>query len=190
MVHISPRPVTVACSRGLRDRANVRPSRHEESSTTSTSCAGTRTRTPGWLVADRCATGCNRSVVRGSSTVCEDVGTQSDEIADGGPVTTSPMPASALVETGASEATASGPTWAQRRVVSSIRWYQRLAEGRLSPCRFSPSCSTYALEACETHGAQRGLWLTLRRLSRCRPLGPSGWDPVPERRDTAREKGC
>ena len=53
-------------------------------------------------------------------------------------------------------------------------------EGRPSPCRFTPSCSAYAVEALEVHGSVRGLWLTVRRLVRCRPFGPSGWDPVPE----------
>jgi putative membrane protein insertion efficiency factor len=53
-------------------------------------------------------------------------------------------------------------------------------EGRPSPCRFTPSCSAYAVEALEVHGSARGLWLTMRRLVRCRPFGPSGWDPVPE----------
>jgi len=61
-----------------------------------------------------------------------------------------------------------------------IRWYQRAFDGRLSPCRFTPSCSSYALEAFETHGTRRGASLTVRRLIRCRPFGPSGWDPVPE----------
>lgn len=61
--------------------------------------------------------------------------------------------------------------------------YQRAAEGRPSPCRFTPSCSTYAREALELHGRGRGLWLTIRRLARCRPFGPSGYDPVPLRRD-------
>jgi putative membrane protein insertion efficiency factor len=63
--------------------------------------------------------------------------------------------------------------------VTAIGWYQRAAEGRLSPCRFFPSCSDYGREAIETHGAGRGLWLTARRLLRCRPFGPSGFDPVP-----------
>ncbi|MEM9427493.1 MAG: membrane protein insertion efficiency factor YidD [Pseudomonadota bacterium] len=46
-------------------------------------------------------------------------------------------------------------------------------------CRFQPSCSAYAIEALETHGPVRGLWLTLRRLARCNPWGGSGLDPVP-----------
>jgi len=66
--------------------------------------------------------------------------------------------------------------------------YQRAMEGRPSPCRFSPSCSTYALEALEVHGTRRGLWLTVRRLLRCRPFGPSGWDPVPLPRSTDRPR--
>ena len=60
--------------------------------------------------------------------------------------------------------------------------YQKAVEGRPSPCRFTPSCSAYAIEALEVHGTARGLWLTVRRLLRCRPFGPSGWDPVPEPR--------
>jgi putative membrane protein insertion efficiency factor len=64
-------------------------------------------------------------------------------------------------------------------LVRMIDWYQRAAEGRPSPCRFTPSCSSYAREALELHGRRRGLWLTLRRLARCRPFGPSGFDPVP-----------
>ena len=47
-------------------------------------------------------------------------------------------------------------------------------------CRFEPSCSVYAMEAIERHGALRGAWLALRRLARCHPWGGSGWDPVPQ----------
>jgi putative membrane protein insertion efficiency factor len=68
----------------------------------------------------------------------------------------------------------------QRFLLRAVHWYQRAAEGRPSPCRFFPSCSEYACEALEVHGAGRGTWLTVRRLSRCRPYGPSGFDPVPE----------
>ena len=48
-------------------------------------------------------------------------------------------------------------------------------------CRFQPTCSAYALEALEKHGAFRGSWLALRRILRCHPGGGSGYDPVPER---------
>jgi putative membrane protein insertion efficiency factor len=64
--------------------------------------------------------------------------------------------------------------------VRLIRSYQCAVDGRPSPCRFTPSCSAYGIEALQTHGTWRGLGLTLRRLLRCRPFGPSGWDPVPE----------
>jgi putative membrane protein insertion efficiency factor len=67
-----------------------------------------------------------------------------------------------------------------RRLVRAVDWYQQAMEGRPSPCRFTPSCSSYAREALIVHGTRRGLWLTARRLLRCRPLGPSGFDPVPE----------
>jgi len=61
-----------------------------------------------------------------------------------------------------------------------IRAYQLATARRPSPCRFWPSCSAYALEAVERHGALRGGWLALRRLARCHPWGPHGVDPVPE----------
>ena len=61
-----------------------------------------------------------------------------------------------------------------------IRGYQLLLSPLLGPrCRFHPSCSHYALEAIQVHGAARGSWLALRRLSRCHPLHPGGYDPVP-----------
>jgi putative membrane protein insertion efficiency factor len=62
----------------------------------------------------------------------------------------------------------------------AIEWYQDQRATAVSPCRFFPSCSEYSHEAISVHGFGRGLWLTARRLSRCRPFGPSGFDPVPE----------
>ena len=66
-----------------------------------------------------------------------------------------------------------------RILAAPIRGYQYLAAGRPSPCRFVPSCSTYALEALEAHGALRGGWLAVRRIGRCHPFGRHGYDPVP-----------
>jgi uncharacterized protein len=70
-----------------------------------------------------------------------------------------------------------------RAALMAISAYKAL----LSPlftgaCRFHPSCSTYAADALREHGLTRGLWLTVRRLARCQPLGGSGFDPVPPRR--------
>ena len=61
-----------------------------------------------------------------------------------------------------------------------IRGYQLfLSPFYAGSCRYLPSCSQYAMEAVETHGAVRGGWLALRRLLRCRPWGGDGYDPVP-----------
>jgi putative membrane protein insertion efficiency factor len=66
-----------------------------------------------------------------------------------------------------------------RALDALVRLYQALAAGRPSPCRYVPSCSTYAREALAAHGAARGSWLALRRLVRCAPWGGHGYDPVP-----------
>lgn len=61
-----------------------------------------------------------------------------------------------------------------------VRVYQITLSPLLpTSCRYYPSCSTYAIEALERHGAVRGGWLTLRRLVRCNPFMPGGYDPVP-----------
>ncbi|NNN09505.1 MAG: membrane protein insertion efficiency factor YidD [Acidimicrobiaceae bacterium] len=68
---------------------------------------------------------------------------------------------------------------ASQVLLSLISWYQKARAGRIAPCRFYPSCSSYAYEAVEVHGVIRGLGLALRRISKCRPLGPHGIDLVP-----------
>ena len=50
-------------------------------------------------------------------------------------------------------------------------------------CRYQPTCSAYALEALDKHGALKGSWLTFRRLGRCHPFGGNGYDPVPDVRN-------
>jgi putative membrane protein insertion efficiency factor len=64
-------------------------------------------------------------------------------------------------------------------IIAYRRWISPALPAR---CRFYPSCSTYAVEAITTHGAVRGAWLTLRRLLRCHPFHPGGYDPVPPAR--------
>lgn len=66
-----------------------------------------------------------------------------------------------------------------------VRAYQVVLSPHIGTCcRFEPSCSAYCIEALRTHGVVSGCWLALRRILRCRPFGPSGYDPVPPK------KGC
>ena len=71
-----------------------------------------------------------------------------------------------------------------RLLIGLVRAY-RVAISSWTPptCRFTPTCSTYAIEAIGKHGAVRGGWLTLRRIGRCHPWGGHGFDPVPDARD-------
>ena len=72
------------------------------------------------------------------------------------------------------------PSAVARVLMALITGYRRFVSPLLAPrCRFEPSCSAYALEAVRKHGALRGTWLAVRRIGRCHPFHPGGFDPVP-----------
>ena len=75
---------------------------------------------------------------------------------------------------------------AQYILVAALRFYRWVISpakdvlfGPPAQCRFEPSCSAYAVQALEAHGAWKGSWLALKRLARCHPWGKFGFDPVP-----------
>jgi putative membrane protein insertion efficiency factor len=68
----------------------------------------------------------------------------------------------------------------KRVIMASIRFYQKwISSGLPLSCRFYPSCSEYAFQAIEKYGIWQGGWLSLRRIARCHPFHPGGFDPVP-----------
>jgi putative membrane protein insertion efficiency factor len=105
-----------------------------------------------------------------------------------------PLPADRIGEgpspDGGSDAVGSGTSgragsFAARVLIAPIRFYQRFISPALPPtCRYTPSCSAYAVTALAEHGALRGSWLAIRRLARCHPWHEGGWDPVPPRKAT------
>lgn len=73
-------------------------------------------------------------------------------------------------------------------LISIIKLYQKIPGNWHSNCRFVPTCSNYAIEAINTYGAFRGSIMTIKRIMRCNPLGGSGYDPVPIKREKKNEK--
>ncbi|WP_416827777.1 membrane protein insertion efficiency factor YidD [Ectobacillus polymachus] len=68
-------------------------------------------------------------------------------------------------------------------LISIIRFYQKAISPLTPPsCRFYPTCSHYGIEAIKIHGALKGSWLTIKRISKCHPFHPGGFDPVPEKK--------
>ncbi len=77
----------------------------------------------------------------------------------------------------------------KRVLIALVRWYQRAISPLTPPsCRFTPTCSAYAIEALERFGAIKGGFLTVKRILRCHPWGGSGYDPVPEKKENDRSR--
>lgn len=73
-------------------------------------------------------------------------------------------------------------------LIALLRFYKRWISPLLGQrCRFLPTCSEYAMEAIDVHGPFKGSWLAARRLARCHPLHPGGFDPVPSRHHSHRD---
>jgi hypothetical protein len=69
-------------------------------------------------------------------------------------------------------------------VLAALRFYKRRISPKLPPsCRFTPTCSEYMMGAVEVHGVIRGVWMGMKRVMRCNPFNPGGYDPVPPKKE-------
>jgi uncharacterized protein len=67
--------------------------------------------------------------------------------------------------------------------LGALRFYKRFISPHLPPsCRFEPTCSVYMYQAIEIHGVTKGVWLGTKRIMRCHPMNPGGYDPVPPKK--------
>ena len=83
---------------------------------------------------------------------------------------------------------ANRPPAGTRPLLAALAVYRRWVSPLLGErCRFAPSCSAYAVQALSTHGLLRGSWLAVRRVGRCHPFHPGGYDPVPPGRSATME---
>jgi uncharacterized protein len=173
VVYPSTGPLGRIRSGGIRDQPFRRQRRDAQSVTPEDACDSLGDRSPQRPLSRRVSAGGDRTDVRSDS--CEAPSTPVESLVLAVPHRPAMEPlAMATVSPELSDRT-------RRWAMAAVTWYQQLMHGRPSPCRFTPSCSTYALEAFDTFGARRGGALMIRRLVRCRPFGPSGYDPVPPR---------
>jgi uncharacterized protein len=78
----------------------------------------------------------------------------------------------------------------KKTLTQLVRGYQKWVSPMLPPsCRYTPSCSQYSIEAIDRFGAGYGTWLTVKRICRCHPGYPGGYDPVPDQRPTRNKPG-
>ncbi len=77
-------------------------------------------------------------------------------------------------------------------LIKCIRFYQKnISPRKISCCRFNPTCSAYAIEAIEVHGAFKGFFMSAWRILRCNPFGKGGFDPVPPKKEkNVADKNC
>ena len=85
----------------------------------------------------------------------------------------------------------SQPSWFARLALGAVRCYQRCLSPLTPPsCRYTPTCSEYTAQAIMRYGALRGVWMGLKRIVRCNPWTPGGYDPVPGTTESMPETPC